>query len=1186
MEDDNECLKDVILEELTRLGVQESERKGHQSAKLLGISNSASKSSKSKGKGKRSPKISGSRSPLKQPAKGRDDRKHTPKSPFSSAKRKAEIRRQQNKENKRKQVFGRELEHVPSVCVYLSDGIQVTVPEFLVDVCNLVRRNITTEGIFRKAGSSQRQSNVKKLIDSGSSLSNSVHVIDAACLLKQFLRSLPDPLLSSDVHSKIVKCMDLVQEARIAAIVLCTLLLPRAHRYTLVYLMDFFSDVVAASGSNLMDARNLAIVLAPNLLPTTFTPPASSWKSSGHSLPSEDVMLATNIEILQLLIESASLVGRMPSNVALAIEHREKSQSTENLLAPQSHSASRKKRRSASIHRLMTGLRRVVGHTRPDSTSPLHTAGSIERLDTLHLHPGVALSPMPGSEPSPRKRKSADAFALSLESVRDQAVETNPLFTPPTSKRAKVDIQVGTVATSATTAVDAAPSVSASLPLPVCSTPSLNKKQNLKMGQPCAIREITGSQNVLSQQSGQYSLVGNSSQSLKRSTSVKIGTFPKSPSTNLHTIHPGLERKSFGQVDPLRIGTMGHKKNALSQVVRMMSPVTRPVIKRRSCDIPLRSSAKRANCSEEPIRVTRRNSSNGWRINFNEPDGADGATLGSRGVPDGAECTLRGQLVPNPVVSNSIESLEQQYDDIKSVLKTMEDEFDKSNVQQMKEVFFPNSSSTSAQNMSYSEMIQSAYERMKVETKELGISPSDSLSKRLGKELKIRKRKSEEHRVIRSPSERKIGTIRRRSRELVQNAAKSSVNLDDTPASKLLQTPKMKGSLLQTPINASLRRGRPNSVKSGLPYVVRSSANVISNSPITFEETPKSRKVIVNKRNDGSSNIRKIYNDGTGEQPSLNVNVSDTSGNGSLIGSFLDNLPGPMTRRRSSLLSLVTAVPVLKFSSTETSLNDDYQMGNGNSSLNMYNTSDINMEIDEQVHTEENLETQKSQSAMSVLAGEEQWMTATEFVNCVGDQESLREEESIGRPSLAALIKQKKVTANVQLFNNLNIGSPHQRRQSRRLRSTPLQLPPEHSSSSEHIVTRLNYSKSMSHRSTMTPRELLKARQKSFQFDRAPHNLARIAVVSPLKESTWINIQQEHSHETPKAYRGEATFPNTLLRKDDSRFKAPESPITFVTHNKNALGTSQLAVTETSVNPPKLPPRSSVKPSPIRVQYR
>ncbi|XP_053631631.1 uncharacterized protein [Cherax quadricarinatus] len=1004
--------------------------------------------------------------------------------------------------------------------------------------------------------------------------------------------------------------MDLAQETRLDAIILCTLLLPQTHRDTLLYLMDFFSDVVAASGSNLMDAHNLAIVLAPNLLPTTFTPPSTSWRSSGQSFPSEDVMLATNIEILQLLIENGSLVCRLPSSVLLALQNQDKSQSTENLLSAQSHPTTRKKRRSESLHRLMTGLRRVVGHTRAGSTSPHRAMGSAEELDSLHLHPGIALSPMPVNEPSPRKRKSADAFELCLESTRAQAGDINPLFTPPSSKRAKIDIQVGTVATSATTttttAVDTGSSVSANLLLPV-STPSLNKKQIFKMGQPCIVREIVDSRNLLTQSSARYSITDSSTPCLKRSTSAKIRAFSKSPSTNIYTVNPGVGRKSLGRVESLKVETVQHRMESqplskiFSRDAPIMSPVTKPVVRRRSCDIPLRSSVKRMSCSEEPVRVKRRSSS-GWRINFNEPDGADvSSTLESRGVPDGAECTLRDQLVPRPRLNNSIDTLEQQYDDIKSVLKTMEEEFDKSNVQQMKEVFFPDSSSISAQNMSYSEMIQSAYERMKVETKELGISPSDNLSKRLGKELKIRNRRSGEHRVIRSPSERKIGTIRRRSRDLVQNAAKSQTNVDDTLESKPVQTPKMKGTLMQTPINTTLKRGRPNSVKSGLPFVVRSTSKGISDSPVGFAETPTTginRKVIINKRNDDSAlrstcneegkAICKIYNnESSGEQLSINMNMSSMSVDDSLTGSFLEHLSVPLTRRRSHRLSLVSSVPVLKFSSTETSINEGYQRDYSNCLLNLqHNISDINMEVDEQIAQKDKLVNKKNQCAVYAEseAGEEQWMPATEFISCAEDHENLRGEGNIGRPSLAALIKQKKVTANVQLFNNLNAPSPYQRRQSR-LRCTPNQ-PPEHSSASDQRVTRLSYSRSMSHRSTMTPRELLKARQKSLQFDRAPHSVTKIAIVSPLKESNRINIQQEHSRDTPKAYKGEATVPKTLIRKEeDMRFKTPDSLMSPV-HKKSTFGVSHLVPTEDSVSPPKLPPRSSVKPSPIRIQYR
>lgn len=61
--------------------------------------------------------------------------------------------------------------------------------------------------------------------------------------------------------------------------------------------------------------------------------------------------------------------------------------------------------------------------------------------------------------------------------------------------------------------------------------------------------------------------------------------------------------------------------------------------------------------------------------------------------------------------------------------------------------------------------VQTAYERTLEEASIESTVTTDYLAKKLGKELKIRR--SDEHKIIRSPSARKIGSLRRRSQEKV-----------------------------------------------------------------------------------------------------------------------------------------------------------------------------------------------------------------------------------------------------------------------------------------------------------------------------------------------------------------------------------------------------------------------------------
>lgn len=61
-------------------------------------------------------------------------------------------------------MFGQALDQVPQVEVYLNCAggeEKARVPELMVDLCNQIRSSITTEGIFRKAGSAHRQTELK-----------------------------------------------------------------------------------------------------------------------------------------------------------------------------------------------------------------------------------------------------------------------------------------------------------------------------------------------------------------------------------------------------------------------------------------------------------------------------------------------------------------------------------------------------------------------------------------------------------------------------------------------------------------------------------------------------------------------------------------------------------------------------------------------------------------------------------------------------------------------------------------------------------------------------------------------------------------------------------------------------------------------------------------------------------------
>lgn len=118
--------------------------------------------------------------------------------------------------------------------------------------------------------------------------------------------------------------------------------------------------------------------------------------------------------------------------------------------------------------------------------------------------------------------------------------------------------------------------------------------------------------------------------------------------------------------------------------------------------------------------------------------------------------------------------------------------------------------------------VQDKYVRALEETEELNRSTggTDELAKRLGRDLKIRR--SVEHKIIRSPSARKIGSIRRRSRD--HNCSKlnrtKSLNITTTTSSvdqlAVIDNDDDEEGAFCPRQTSNLRRGRPNTIQTGL----------------------------------------------------------------------------------------------------------------------------------------------------------------------------------------------------------------------------------------------------------------------------------------------------------------------------------------------------------------------------------
>ncbi|XP_038658485.1 rho GTPase-activating protein 6-like isoform X2 [Scyliorhinus canicula] len=151
----------------------------------------------------------------------------------------------------------------------------------LVDSCcqHLEKYALQTVGIFRVGSSKKRVRQLREEFDRGADVvldeEHSVH--DVGALLKEFLRDIPDPLLTRELYTPFISTLLLEQDEQLSALQLLIYLLPPCNCDTLHRLMAFLAmvknhaeDTLDKDGQevtgNKMTSLNLATIFGPNLL--------------------------------------------------------------------------------------------------------------------------------------------------------------------------------------------------------------------------------------------------------------------------------------------------------------------------------------------------------------------------------------------------------------------------------------------------------------------------------------------------------------------------------------------------------------------------------------------------------------------------------------------------------------------------------------------------------------------------------------------------------------------------------------------------------------------------------------------------------------------------------------------------------------------------------------------------------
>ncbi|XP_024063329.2 rho GTPase-activating protein 10 isoform X2 [Terrapene carolina triunguis] len=246
-------------------------------------------------------------------------------------------------------------------------------------------RGINDQGLYRVVGvSSKVQRLLSLLIDAKTcseiDLENSVdwEVKTITSAMKQYLRSLPEPLMTYELHREfIIPAKSGSPESRVNAIHFLVHKLPEKNKEMLDILVKHLANVADHAKKNLMTVANLGVVFGPTLMR-----PQEETVAAIMDLKFQNIVVEILIENHEKIFKTLP-DATFPEPISMSI-------SPPNVPPRQSRRQGQRNKRPLAVYNLCLELDDVDNHSPPREDTP---TGSMDSLSSHSPTPAVSSSP-------------------------------------------------------------------------------------------------------------------------------------------------------------------------------------------------------------------------------------------------------------------------------------------------------------------------------------------------------------------------------------------------------------------------------------------------------------------------------------------------------------------------------------------------------------------------------------------------------------------------------------------------------------------------------------------------------------------------------------------------------------------------------------------------------------------------